>query len=617
MGSINVKQIAVAALCGVAGTALGAPANQPMDAGAAQWDGPALENPDIRLVLSDWGAANPLALSDLGTLDGFYKYTQLQGHLVQEGLNLFTVPDYWCSGNDFPYRKKPSKKEVFFVDEFSITRFLGGYPQQWKHNGRQLPENDLAYLDEAGRVQYRLEKIRERLQPYLDNGYTRFIIGIENIPWALSRDPSKAGPYGPTEPPRDWNEWRDFVQAVCEELKRVCPPDTQLKFKIGNEYNQKKSFTGTHEDFLKLYDYSAAAILAVFPEAEIMPGEIGGGASGPDNAVDYPQLYDHFLAGTNYAGLPDRSPVSVLARSSHSFPFVRDLSPRERIRFSIDSFNEVLAGKPKEFVDGLRLEYHQFGVLGSRFAEAASPVDARTAAWQFQVLFRSKASGYMDSCWSWDKAERVEIDKATDTHILNGLGWLYMVLEHLHGDHAWLLGTFQPVETEDDTTAVAFVNGRRVAIVIGSWARDPEAEAPIPVRVGIPRAILPFDLDLSQARMVAFTAEASVYAEIRRDLAASGNLQPLYGEHPKALGSIKNMAADYPAARSMVFQNLEKYRDLHQKGLTLGPVPPDKAALRIVPRVPQVELSAALQPNELLVLVFGEHDPAKEEKRQP
>ena len=585
-----------------------APANRPMDAAPAQWDGATLEIPTDCYVLSDWGDANPAMLSEIGKLNGFYRHTQLQGHLMQDGLNLYKVPDFWCAGSDFPYRKKGGEREVFFVDEISITRFLGGYPQHWKHNGRQLPENDLAYLDARGNVRYRLEKVLERINPYLDNGYRRFIIGIENIPWALSRDPSKVGPYGATEPPRDWDEWRAFVKAVCEELKRVCPAETQLKFKIGNEYNQKKSFTGSHEDYLKLYDYSAAAIRSVFPLAEIMPGEIGGGSSGPDNAVDYPSLYDHFVSGTNYAGLPESSPVSVLARSSHSFPFKKDLSPSERVAFSIASFKKVLTGKPQAFVDRLSLEYHQFGVLGTRLSESAYPVDARTASWQFQVLFRSKASGYMDKCWSWDKAERVQQTQTNDTHILNGLGWLYMILDNLQGDQTYLLGAFQPRGADCDVTAAAFVNERRVTLILSSWTRDPDATNGIPVRVNIPRAILPFELNLSQSRMVSFTDAENVYSAIRCDLEAAGNLLPLYADHPGALGTIKNMAADYPVARKMVFGVLEKYQRIQQSSLTLKPLPAGKAVLSSVPRVPQFAVSAGLLPNEVLVLVFeGKH----------
>ena len=584
-----------------------APVNKPADDNPAQWDVFSKTNGSLtHFVMEDWDAANPVMVKDMGAMSGFYRYTQLQGHLIQDGLSLYKVPDFWCTGSDFPYLKKKSDREVFFVDEFSITRFLGGYSQQWKHKGLQLKTNDMAYVED-GKIKYRLNLVKDRLQPYIDNGYTRFIIGIENI-WDLSRDPSKSGPYGPTEPPRDWNEWHDFIKAVCEEMKRVYPEEVcrNLKFKIGNEYNQKKSFIGTHEDFLKMYDYSAAAIRSVFPLAEIMPGELAGPPSGPDNSIDYPKLYQHFLTGTNYAGLPHPSPVSGLLRSAHSFPAMEeDLSPKERVEFSVDSFKEVLAGKPKEFVDGLSIGYPQFGVLGSRFSGTAYPVGSRIASWQFQVLFRTKAAGYLDKCWSWEKAERIEFNKTTDTHILSGLGWLYMVLDHMQGDQTYLLGVLQPDQPERDITAVSFVNDKRVTVILGSWSRDPDATNTMPVLVDIPDSILPFGLSMERAKMISFTDDENVYSEIKRDLKASGNLQPVFAEHSKELATIKNMATDYLAARKMVAENIKKYEKIQQESLTLKSVPGDKISLTVAPRVPQVQLSAKLAPDEVLVLVFA------------
>ena len=558
----------------------------------------------LALLRPPLGHAVPV---DLGSLTGFYRHTQLQGHLVQNGLELYRVPDFWCAGSDFPYRKRAAAREVFFVDEFSITRFLGGYNQQWSHQGRQLPANDLAYFED-GRVQYRLPLVRERLQPYLENGYTRFIVGIENVPWALSRDPTKAGPYGSTEPPRDWDEWRQFITAICAEMARVYPPEVtrHLAFKIGNEYNQKKSFTGSHEDYLKLYDYSAAAIRQVFPAAEIMPGEIGGEAAGPGNAVDYPKLYEHFARGPSLAGPPGPSPVAVLARSSHSFPRTRDLSPAERVALSVDSFKQVLAGKSEALVRGLRLEYHQFGVLGAPFTDTTfTPTDARNASWHFQVIFRARAAGYLDRCWSWEKADKVEFSRAAETHFLNGVGWLYSVLDHLQGDRGWLLDASLRGSSASEVTAAGFVGDRRVTVVIGSWSRDPAATEPTVVRVVLPRAVLPFVPAMGRARMLSFTNKGAVHGAIRRDLAAANNLHPDFAAHPEALAPLRRMAADFPAARAMVATNLRRYEETQQASLTLKPVPADKVVLSDPAGGLPFDLTAILAPNEVLVLVFG------------
>jgi hypothetical protein len=557
------------------------------------------------IVLKEWPGENPTQIADMGILDGFYRHTQMQGHLVQDGLYLFQVPDFWCTGSDFPYLKKESDKEVFFVDEFSITRFLGGYNQSWNHNGRQLKTNDMVWLDKNGNVRYRLNLVKGRLQPYIDNGYTNFIIGIDNV-WDLSSDPEQSGPYGPKAPPRDWQEWYDFIKKVCGAMTCVYPEEVHqnLKFKIGNEYNGKKSFTGTHEDYLKMYDYSAAAIRSVFPDAEIMPGEIGGAASGPENSVDYPDLFEHLFSGTNYAGLPDPSPVSVLARSSHSFPFVRDLSPRERFESSINSFKEVLDGKPDDFKESLSFEYHQFGVIGSPLLQSGAYNGSREASWQFQVMFRSKAAGYLDKCWAWNKSEKIAVSSMQETHLLNGIGWLYSVLDHLRGDHTYLPVTMKAEDVDCDVTSVAFVNDNRVTLMLGSWSGSFDATDSIPVRLEIPQSILPFELNLQQAETISSVDAENVYFEIKSDLEASDNLQPFFIENIQALGTIPTMASNFVSAKVMIYENMEKYGPVQQQSLTLKPVPEGKVSILSKPEEMRTEVSAVLSHDEICVLVF-------------
>jgi hypothetical protein len=557
------------------------------------------------IVLKEWPGENPTQIADIGILDGFYRHTQMQGHLVQDGLYLYNVPDFWCTGSDFPYLKKESEKEVLFVDEFSVTRFLGGYNQDWNHSGRQLKTNDMVWLDKNGNVRYRLNLVKGRLQPYIDNGYTNFIIGIDNV-WDLSRDPEQSGPFGPTAPPRDWQEWYDFIKKVCGAMTCVYPEEVQqnLKFKIGNEYNQKKSFAGTHEDYLKMYDYSAAAIRSVFPDVEIMPGEIGGGASGPENSVDYPDLFDHLVSGTNYAGLPDPSPVSVLARSSHSFPFVRDLSPLERVESSINSFKEVLDGKPAAFQESLSFEYHQFGVIGSPLIQSGSYNGSREASWQFQVMFRSKASGYLDKCWAWGKSEKIAVSQTQETHILNGIGWLYSVLDHLRGDHTYLPLTMQAEDVDCDVTSVAFVNDSCVTLMLGSWSGSFDATDSIPVRLEIPQSILPFELNLQQAETISSIDAENTYREIRSDLEASDNLKPFFIENQQALGTIPTMASNFGSAKVMIYENMEKYGPVQQQSLTLKPVPEGKFSILSKPEEKRTEVSAVLSHDEVCVLVF-------------
>ena len=117
-------------------------------------------------------------ITDMGALTGFYRNTQLQSHLVQDGLYLESVPEVWTTGSDFPYTKKESDKEVFSWTSSPSHVSWRGFPQQWKHGDNQLPTNGMAYLDEKGKLCCRLDLVRARLDPYIKNGYTHFTIQL-------------------------------------------------------------------------------------------------------------------------------------------------------------------------------------------------------------------------------------------------------------------------------------------------------------------------------------------------------------------------------------------------------------------------------------------------------
>jgi hypothetical protein len=397
-------------------------------------------------------------------------------------------------------------------------------------------------------------------------------------------------------------------------MKAVYPQEVldNLRFKIGNEYNSKESFTGSFEDYLKLYDYSAAAIQEVFPKAPILPGEFAGVAGAGSNELSYVKLFNHFAGDRNRAGATTPPAASALVRSTHSFPFTRDIGPRERVRSAIASFREVLAGKPAKLKKGLSFEYHQYGVLGTRFDDKINDVGVRAASWQFQVMFRSRAAGYLDKCWAWGKSEMIAKDKNTTIHFLNSIGWLYSILDHLRGDHAWLVEPLQPQNSKRDVTAAVFTNARRVVVLLASWAPADDPGGPMPARLKIPGKTLPFVPGLKQASMVTFNNGTSFFGEVRRDLEKDGNLKAVFAQKPGAIGTVRDMAQDYTAARAMIFRQIEKYIGIQQQCLTLQPLPKRKLVLRNQSGSAVLELDAQLAPDDLSVIVFElNNDPAE------
>ncbi len=558
-----------------------------------------------RLVAQEWPETGDVEWTDLGVTGGFYRNSQLQGHLVAHGLHLETVPDFWTTGSDFPYVKRDSAQEVFFVDHMSVTRFLGGFSQEWKHNDNQLPSNDLAYRDEDGTVRYRTELIGPRLQRYIDNGYTEFTIGIENVPWALSRDPAKAGDWGSSEPPADWEEWSAFVEAVCRGIKDACPEKVvrKLRFKIGNEFNAIEAFTGGFDDFMRYYWVSLAAIRKVFPEAPVMPGEFAGTVGG-SNGVDYAKVFKELARGRDHTGKSVVRPVSSLVRSPHSFPARRDIGPRERVQSAVGSYRAILQGLPKAFRDGLSFEYSQYGVLGSALGQGIGDNGVRSASWQFQTMFRARAAGFLDRCWAWGKSEKVAIG-ADSTHFLNSIGWLYSVLDHVREDRAWLARPRQPSGSVRDVTAAIFTRPDRIVILLGS--RSPQGDTstgPEKVQLHLPRKDLPFLPQTTNARTVAFENENSVAGHWKRDLAATDNLKPEFAPPDVPPATLLQMTKDPLTARRMVLSRRAEYEAVQQKSLILQPLPADLIEVTSSGGDSFLEFEAYLQPDDLRVFVF-------------
>ena len=219
-------------------------------------------------------------------------------------------------------------------------------------------------------------------------------------------------------------------------------------------------------------------------------------------------------------------------------------------------------------------------------------------------MFRSRAAGYLDKCWAWGKSETIAKDKNTSTHFLNSIGWLYSILDHLRGDHAWLVEPLQPQNSKRDVTAAVFTNDRRVVVLLASWAPADDPGGPMKVRLKIPEKTLPFVPDLKLARMVAFDNGTSFFGEVRRDLEKEGNLKAVFAKNPEAIGSVRDMAQDYSAARTMIFRELEKYIGIQQQSLTLQPLPEGKLTLRNPSGAAVLEMDAQLAPDDLCVIVF-------------
>ena len=87
------------------------------------------------------------------------------------------------------------------------------------------------------------------------------------MPAALAADPEQTvfGYGGIISPPRDWTQWRDLVAALAEHLVDRYGIDevSQWGFEVWNEPNLEVFWTGTQDEYLRLYAESARAVKSV------------------------------------------------------------------------------------------------------------------------------------------------------------------------------------------------------------------------------------------------------------------------------------------------------------------------------------------------------------------
>jgi xylan 1,4-beta-xylosidase len=93
------------------------------------------------------------------------------------------------------------------------------------------------------------------------------VVELSFMPAAIALDPEQTvfGYHGIISPPRDWAEWRAVVEALARHLVDRYGIDAVAEwgFEVWNEPNLEVFWTGTREDYFRLYDESAVAVKSV------------------------------------------------------------------------------------------------------------------------------------------------------------------------------------------------------------------------------------------------------------------------------------------------------------------------------------------------------------------
>lgn len=203
----------------------------------------------------------------------------------------------------------------------------------------------------------------------------RPVVEIGFMPRDLARDPDRTvfEYRGVISPPKDWNRWGDLVRAlVAHLLERYGDEVLAWDFEVWNEANLDVFWSGTRDEWMRLYDVTASAVKSVDPRIPV-----GGPSSAAAGWVD--ALLEH--ARTSGA------PVDFV--STHTYG-----SPPLDLRPTLDRY-----GRPEA-----RILWTEWGVTPTHF----NPVNDGVFAATFLLSGMRSAAGRVDALSYWVASDHFE-----------------------------------------------------------------------------------------------------------------------------------------------------------------------------------------------------------------
>lgn len=530
---------------------------------------------------------------NLGKLTAFYRATQLQGSIPGAGLE--PIPAYLTGSDvDLKYRRNPNLgKEVPFADSINIVRFLGGFRRDWVEKygpfNAALGEASGDYVVKGanGSLVFRSEIIAQRLKPYLDAGYRLgdITLGIDNVPWALARNGGKEGLFGQVEPPADWGQWQQTVEHFAADLKKLYGPSAAPNFKMGAEYNTRKSFDGDAQDYLQFYSIGYRVLHAAFPNSQIAPGEFSG--SGTCEKVE--------KCVYNVKDFEDRADATgvrpyYLPRSLNSMQLAPNASaPRtiERAVASYEPFGNVIP------------EIHQFGLLGQPFGDVnhdalkgeGTDQGPRLAAWEFITLMGLHQELHPRRVLHW---RSFYSPGGTQVQLLNGSGFADLALDRYLGMDMTRLPVVDRGNGAVASAAIAFQSAGRKAVIIATSDID-AAPAHTALEIDLDKMFTPSQL--RTLRAVDYPESNNVFLQIRNDLAAANNLKPEFSGCALCTSEPDRMAVDRQRADQMVESKNGSYVAQLKNSLRFRPA----TDFRTI-RFDGGRIDLAMEGNEMIIL---------------
>ncbi|GEO05976.1 beta-xylosidase [Adhaeribacter aerolatus] len=169
--------------------------------------------------------------------------------------------------------------------------------------------------------------VERGMRPLAQLGFMPEALSVKPQPYRHTWQPGQ--PYekiytGWTYPPKDYKKWADLVYAwVQHSVERYGKEKVETWYwELWNEPDSPY-WSGTVEEYCKLYDYSADAVKRALPTAKIGGPHVTGPA-GSRGAKFLQTFLEHCLRGTNYVTGQKGSPLDFIAYHAKGAPRLVD-----------------------------------------------------------------------------------------------------------------------------------------------------------------------------------------------------------------------------------------------------------------------------------------------------
>jgi xylan 1,4-beta-xylosidase len=194
--------------------------------------------------------------------------------------------------------------------------------------------------------------IKRKIKPFVEIGFMPQALSVKPDPYRHFWNPGN--PYndiflGWSYPPKDYAKWSELVYRwVLHATERYGRGEVETWYwEVWNEPDIKY-WSGSFEEYCKLYDYSADAVKRALPAAKVGGPETTNPGS-PQASSFLIRFLDHCSAGTNYATGEKGSPLDFISFHAKGAPQVVDGKVRMNMGVQLDHIKkgfEIIAGYP-------------------------------------------------------------------------------------------------------------------------------------------------------------------------------------------------------------------------------------------------------------------------------